>query len=110
MQIFGGFINYEDCTFNIYTYEYTEDQEGNIIFDKSVPTGIHSSNQMLEARLFHNGTTRQIEIGQGYVKYSKHLEELEDWLNSHRTSQINELKEKLNKYESNPVKIIEGAI
>lgn len=47
MNIYGGFINYEDCTFNIYTYECTEDQEGNIIFDKSIPTGIHSSNQML---------------------------------------------------------------
>ena len=107
MQLYGGFVNYEKCTFNIYVYQCTEDQEGNIILERSIPISPQSSVQMLEKRLFHNGTTRRYETSEGFVKYSKYLDELETWLNNYRDGQIKDLKDKLDKYESNPVKVIE---
>ena len=107
MKIYGGFINQEKCTFNIYVYDCIEDNEGDYFIGRSVPTGALSSSNTLEKHLFQNGMTKPYETSEGFVRYSKTLEELEVWLNTYRASLISDLKKNLEKYEASPVKIIE---
>ena len=106
-KIYGGFINQEKCTFNIYVYDCLKDSEGNFIFSRIVPTGALSASNTLEKRLFRGSMTKPYETGEGFVRYSKSLDDLEAWLNSYRDSIINDLKKNLEKCEANPVKIIE---
>lgn len=107
IKIYGGFVNLDNLTFNIYEYDAEETDMNEYILNVSVPVNSISSTNTLTKTLLN----RELKLDQSidfyprynFVYYSKEKDIVEDKLDNFRRDILNFFKNKVYALENSTI-------